>query len=186
MEETLYHAVSTNNVEKLQDLIANGANVDEVYTDFQNISTKSVLHICCEKGRLECAQVLVDSGAFLGIHDKWGQTPLMYCMTVQYPEIGKILLEREPDLVDHCDVYGKTPLHCASESDSIECVQLLLEYGADIDGQNNAGMTPLMTCINSNNLEDHVSMVKVLLKAGPTINKKDYRSKRTILHVSCY
>lgn len=50
----LYYAVVENNVEKLTELLEHGANVDEFYEDAMNISSKSLLHVCCGKGNVEC------------------------------------------------------------------------------------------------------------------------------------
>ena len=57
MDGEIYKAVESNNIDGLKDLIARGANVNEFYHDYTLISAKSILHICCEKGRLECVKV---------------------------------------------------------------------------------------------------------------------------------
>ena len=57
MDGAIYKAVESDNPEGLKALIARGANVNEYYHDYTLISAKSILHICCEKGRLECAKV---------------------------------------------------------------------------------------------------------------------------------
>ena len=57
MDGEIYKAVETNNPEELKALIARGANVNEFYHDYTLISAKSILHICCEKGRFECVKV---------------------------------------------------------------------------------------------------------------------------------
>lgn len=59
MDGEIYKAVESNNPEALKALIARGANVDEYYQDYTLISAKSILHICCEKGRFECVKVHV-------------------------------------------------------------------------------------------------------------------------------
>lgn len=51
---SLYYAVIENNVARLTELLQQGGNVDEFYEDTMNISSKSLLHVCCGKGNVEC------------------------------------------------------------------------------------------------------------------------------------
>ncbi|CAG5125405.1 unnamed protein product [Candidula unifasciata] len=181
---SLYYAVIENDFARLTELLQQGGNVDEFYEDTMNISSKSLLHVCCGKGHVECLKVLIEHGAQLDVRDKWGQTPLMYSVTIQFPEVAKVLLDADADLVSCQDRYGKAPLHCAVEAGSDELVQLLLQYGADINIRCHDGMTPLMMCCTADTDGKKVGVMKVLLEAGALIDLKDFRGKRTALHVA--
>lgn len=54
--EALYSAVTADDLVLLRQLLAEGANADMFYDDDHNISSKSILHIACGKGRAECAK----------------------------------------------------------------------------------------------------------------------------------
>ena len=57
MDIAIYKAVESNEPEVLKQLIKRGADVNEFYQDLSLISAKSILHICCEKGRFDCVKV---------------------------------------------------------------------------------------------------------------------------------
>ncbi|BFZ06186.1 hypothetical protein BsWGS_09225 [Bradybaena similaris] len=181
---SLYYAVIENNVARLTELLQQGGNVDEFYEDTMNISSKSLLHVCCGKGNVECLKVLIEHGAQLDVRDKWGQTPLMYSVIIQFPEVTKVLLDANADLVTCQDRYGKAPLHCAVEAENEELVQLLLQYGADINIRCHDGMTPLMMCCTADTGGNKTGLMRLLLEAGAMIDLKDFRGKRTALHVA--
>ncbi|CAL1545329.1 unnamed protein product [Lymnaea stagnalis] len=181
---SLYHAVVENNVDRLIELLEQGGNVDEFYEDTMNISSKSLLHICCGKGHTECLKVLIQHGAQLTVRDKWGQTPLMYSVSIQFPEIAKVLLDADAELVKCQDKFGKSPLHCAVETGSEELVRLLLEYGADVNIRCHEGLTPLMNCCTQDPDGGRTGVMKILLEAGAMFDLTDYRGKRTALHVA--
>ncbi|XP_064615683.1 ankyrin repeat, PH and SEC7 domain containing protein secG-like [Liolophura sinensis] len=185
MDVEVFNAVKNGDPQKLRELMDDGANMNTVYRDYSNISTKSLLHVCCEKGQLLCAKILVENGAFLNIRDKWGQTPLMYCMITQYHEIGEMLLDRQPNLVDDKDHFGKSALHCAAESGSLESVRLLLKYGADVCGHDCYGVTPVMSAVSQKEgCSDYSGVIQMMVDAGYKLELKDFRSKRTALQMA--
>ena len=70
------------------------------------------------------------------------------------------------------DTYVKvTPLHCAAISGNVECIQLLVEAGADIN-QKLGPQAPLLLAIEKNNVE----CVEALLKLGanPEVEEEIY------------
>ena len=59
------------------------------------------------------------------------------------PSAMKFLLRKGADPNIHSTADGSTPLHSAARAGSIECVEVLLEYGADISVKNKIGQTPV-------------------------------------------
>jgi ankyrin repeat protein len=53
------------------------------------------------------------------------------------------LLQSRPELVRFADVYEKTGLHFAAETDLVETARVLLDAGADIEALTSWGATPL-------------------------------------------
>jgi ankyrin repeat protein len=78
---------------------------------------------------------------------------------------------------DKADSSGNTPLHFAAAYGWIECMELLLKVGADINAENSWRLTPINTAM----LKNHEGCVKKLLTyPGVDVNCKDERG-RTLL-----
>eukprot|EP00172_Hildenbrandia_rubra_P000175 Plantae.Rhodophyta-Hildenbrandia_rubra.ctg10780.p1 GENE.Plantae.Rhodophyta-Hildenbrandia_rubra.ctg10780~~Plantae.Rhodophyta-Hildenbrandia_rubra.ctg10780.p1 ORF type:complete len:850 (-),score=111.31 Plantae.Rhodophyta-Hildenbrandia_rubra.ctg10780:648-3197(-) len=76
------------------------------------------------------------------------------------------------------DTIGRTSLHYAAGASDSTFAQLLLQYGAKVDAQDNDQATPLCTAV-----EWHASRacLEVLLRAGANVDHADIHSK-TALH----
>jgi hypothetical protein len=90
---------------------------------------------------------------------------------------------------------GDTPLHVACLHGKVDCLNELFKLGAEVDMQNNKGMTPLMMAVQfhdnnpkkSNPLNDFrlspvAIMVKALLNKGANINTTNNKGE-TVLHI---
>ena len=70
--------------------------------------------------------------------------------------------------VDVRNAKRQTALHCAAKAGFVEIVEVLLEAGATVDSEDNAGETPLATAIASS-IKDKdalASVVRLLVSAG--------------------
>ncbi|KAL5005384.1 hypothetical protein ScPMuIL_018840 [Solemya velum] len=181
MDGLMYSAIADNDVTRLKRLIRQGGDVDLYYIDLQGISTKSLLHIGCEKGRIDCVRVLLDAGADISPRDAWRQTPLMYCMQTHYHDVAEVLLERNPSQVNIPDTFGKMAIHCAAESGCEESVNLLIKYGADLNAQTSEGNTPLMCLCLTRQVENAAKVSQILINAGTNLEMFDYHGGRTAL-----
>lgn len=77
--------------------------------------------------------------------------------------------------------FGVTPLHLASSSGSYHIVELLVQWGADVDPQESWGQTPLAVAT----LRSSVACVKALLRLGAHPDVKDHHHGQTPLHIAC-
>lgn len=123
------------------------------------------------------------------IRDKWGQTPLHYCISVQFIDTAQVFIEHSGpqfvDIINNQDRFGKSALHAAAETANSEAVELLLQHGADVNICNVSGATPLMVCAENCGRNRSVRPMELLIKAGALIDLKDFRPKRSALQV-CY
>ncbi|XP_041352853.1 transient receptor potential channel pyrexia-like isoform X2 [Gigantopelta aegis] len=186
LHHDLYFAVDCDDPGKLEALITSGVNVNAIFEDDMNISTQTILHFCCVKGRTQCARILVEAGANLYARDNWGLTPLIHAVGANCTEIVELLLANDPGLVDIQDNYGKSALHCAVSNQFEDCIRILLKYDAYVNIQNDDGVTPTSTCCLVKDEDyDPCNILRMLIEAGADVNMKDGRSKRTPLQSAC-
>jgi ankyrin repeat protein len=133
---------------------------------------------------VEVIQMLLDAGANPNAQLKLAQP---------YRAVG-------PDRgADSMLTIGTTPLVRAAKAFDVEAIRLLLEKGADVNLNNNAGYTPVMAASGLGS-RDHdtrgrfltedvqtqsIEALKVLLKAGADINATDNRGQ-TPLHGAAF
>jgi len=130
------------------------------------------LHAAIHQGDVERVKQLLKDGADINKLDmrEW-QTPLMYAVSAENPEMVRFLISNGAD-VNHINPRGSTPLTQTAFLGDIEMVKLLLEHGADIHYMRDDGYSVLTTAIQSRNLD----IVKFFVNKGFDVNgKKDSR-----------
>lgn len=81
----------------------------------------------------------------------------------------KILIEKDPELVDGRDMDGCTPLHWAADKGHKAVAQVLLANNADVSARKKDGVTPLHVAAALGRSE----IVELLLADGADVNAKD-------------
>ncbi|KAM9354092.1 ankyrin repeat and SOCS box protein 2 [Pholidichthys leucotaenia] len=80
----------------------------------------------------------------------------------------RVLLTAQPGMINKKTVRGESPLLVAVSKDHKECVEVLLERGADTDIPNNDKETPLYKACEKNN----AGIVAMLLNYGAVVNAR--------------
>ena len=140
-DTALHKAIKSGNVEKMKELIKNGAKVD---------SDATLLKEAAKLGNVGIVKLLLDNGANVnGIVNNYSNyyTPLHEAARVGDLEMCKTLLSYGAK-VDHQVDNGNwgmtdTPLAVAARNDHFEVVKLLLENGANVMADNVWGLTIL-------------------------------------------
>jgi ankyrin repeat protein len=103
------------------------------------------LALACDKGNLDCVQVLIENKADARI-----ATIDINQLAHEFARKGnskclRLLIDANADPKAR-DKHGHTPLHWASQSGNLDCVQVLIESKADVQTADNGGLTPAHKC----------------------------------------
>ena len=148
-----------------QMLIDNGAKVKG------NVTATKALAVCCERGDLLGASMLVSAGVEPNLDPQPLRRPLHHAIHHSRAEMVKLLLSAGSDPNLLCNNVQKTPLLLALESihnwhEAREIVDLLIQEGADPNLNHESTHTPIHEAVSRADEQ----MVERLLKAGANPN----------------
>ena len=124
------------------------------------------------RGKREVAQILIDDGAN---YDAYAACGLGDVDQLQ------ALIDADVEVSRVADDYGMTPLHWAARAGAVDCADLLLAHGADVDAPNKARRAPLQLAAEA----DQAEVIRQLARHGADLNTQD-RKGRTPLHRATY
>ncbi|XP_067019764.1 inversin-like [Acropora muricata] len=128
--------------------------------------------------RLNCADLLLKAGAYVGSCDMDGRTPLHWAAYQGNVKCVKLLLSKGANW-NVKDYKGRTPLHFATSHQSSKCLSLLLKRVSK--GEADESDNDLMTSLHWSASYGNAEHVKLLLKAGADVTLTDLE-KKTPLH----
>jgi ankyrin repeat protein len=132
-------AVNRNELNVVQKLIANGADVNEHDASSNNYP----IIIAAWKGYTAVTQTLLAAGARVDVLDGGGATALHATAYAGRPGDAKLLIDAGIDLNVQGPVNGYTALHDAIWQDNNQVAQYIIEAGPDISIKNHDGETAL-------------------------------------------
>ncbi|GFR99598.1 ankyrin repeat protein [Elysia marginata] len=128
--------------------------------------------LAARQGYVRCLQFLVESGADLSITSAAGETILMVAAVNNRVNSVRYLIHHlSPSLLDHKDKTGKTALMVAASASGaskgrLQCLDLLVEAGAELDVQDQKDFTALMLAIKARN----TATAMFLIRHGALVN----------------
>jgi len=177
----LHHGAVHGGEDVIKALLQGGANPNQADT-----AGRLPLHWCATKGHVKGAMALLSGGARPKGTDKEGFTPLHRCgqeepqgkeseededqykerLDTSKAEIAGILIKEGAD-TEATDFKGKqTPLHLSAMNGLVKVADVLLAAGAQPNKTNKIGQTALIYAV----IEQHLSMIKLLLDKGADVN----------------
>ena len=127
-------------VECLELLLKKGAN-----PALRNRRGQTALHLAARTHSLECVEALLHhSGTDPNAEDHDGRTPLHYALgrSLLAYDVTETLINWKAQ-VNKPDTYGYTPLHVASLNELSQCVDVLIQRGADLSARTKGGTSAL-------------------------------------------
>ena len=158
--DTLRDTAENCHEDCLQWLVDQGANMN-IHNDYGYGETP--LHEVAKKGNYNCVKLLIKAGA--DVNEKSSRaTRVGY----QGPSDADLCAELRYKIRTDVDdsYYGDDALMFATENESIECVNLLLKAGANVNSESYNGNTALNAAASKGALE----CVKTLVEAGANVN----------------
>lgn len=126
----------------LKDL-PRGASVREAIDAPSGEKARTLLHVLVAARHGDATEVLLELGPKIGSKDEDGRTALHIAAAVNSPGLAKLLLRLGRAPVNARDCDGRTPLHVASEAGHALICRTLMRCGANANGVDGQGNTPL-------------------------------------------
>src|ERR1041384_3951124 len=187
----LYLACENADPAMIERLLKAGADPNSTSTEGE-----TALMTVARTGAVEAARVLLDHGAKVDAREEWhGQTALMWAVDEQHPAMVKELIAHGADVnaVSNVNKWerqntseprekwlplgGLTPLLFAARQGCVECAQILLEAGAQINTVDPDGISPVLIAI----INGHYDVAGFLLNKGADPNLADDTGRTALL-----
>lgn len=168
----------------MQALLAAGGDIES-----PNSEGQTLLMAVARTGNIATARLLLEEGANANAVESWGgQTALMWAASQQQPDMVRLLIEHGAALdvrskyqdwprwvtseprIKFLDDGGFTPLLYAAREGCKDCVDALLDGGADINLTDLWGQTPLLMAT----LNLHYDTAALLIERGADIKRWDW------------
>ena len=116
----------------------------------------------CTYGQFEVVEYMLNNVPRLNLNkgDKYKRTPLIMAVRNGNVDVAALLIKHNAD-IDLPDSSGNTALHHAAAYGWLECVEVLLRYGANPCPENAWKYTPLTIAMQKN----HLLIVQEFLKS---------------------
>lgn len=139
------------------------------------------LHCAAMAGHLGCLRALIDAGASTAGVDEHGRSPLAVACSAGDAAATQVLLQAGAECATSGAAEHVSALHEAACAGSVECVEMLVSAGADVDApEPQAYLTPTHVAT----LFQHAAVVHALAQHHANMESTDAMG-RTPLHLAC-
>lgn len=186
----------------LQIILLNGSNPEQRFVSIDpdkndRSSNQTPLMLFSLAGAVDCAKLLIQSGANIMTCDAEGWTPLMVACAPGSPrrspesqttgkpssndEMVEMLIEAKSP-INIQNYQGLTPLSCAAQAGDLQSVAVLIHAGANMNLRSSNGFSPIVWALTSS--VPNQEMIQLLLDACVTpisIEKEGQEEKIDIM-----
>lgn len=120
-----------------------------------------LLHVSAGLGHIDVTRILLEKGASPRAIDVCHQLPLHHACINQHLNVAHLLVQSDPQTINHKDRFGMTALMLASERGDLAGICMLLENGAKLNICDMRGQIPLNFAARSGNVESLEFMLQV-------------------------
>lgn len=153
-------------MEMFKLLVSSGADINT-----KNYGLETPLHCAAGLHADDVARLLLELECEITCDDCLSYSPLHRAVANNHDQLTELLLQYGVDPNQKCERAEVTPLHVATESESVLAAQVLLQYGANIEATDVSGQTPLATAAEKDG--GIFSMVQLLLGIGSNVHTTD-------------
>ena len=162
-----------NHRERLSSRAPPMYDIEEDDRKILRLPSKTPLMYAAEKNDIEMVEFLLESGADVNAESEAGWTAVMIAISYGWIEIAKLLINSGATL--KAKDKGNDRMTVSYD----EMVGFLLELGADVNAENEAGWTAVVIAISYGWLE----IAELLINSGVSLDGRDRRNDRTILMI---
>lgn len=196
-------ACTKNNLNVIQELLSSGANprcrnkdgwtafhiavreshmnvvcylldIDPLLWNTVSKNGRTPLHTAALHGHLDAVKILCNAGCDKDVQDFCSTTPLMDAASGNHPHVLKYLIQEAEVDIEKRDALGRSVLHLAAQSGSLQCVSLLV---SDVLVDVNQTTTDSLTSLHFAAKEGQVECLQLLLQLGADASAKDNRGR---------
>lgn len=143
-ESLLLVAVRNNMATFLEDLIANGADINYINSNGHPLS-----HIAASKNNYDVAKVLSDHGVKFNFIDEYSCPSLNQAAKHGNINLIKLILASDNNIdINIKDAHGETIAHDLVVRGNIDCIKELISMGLDLNIKSNKGLCRLRRRFN--------------------------------------
>ena len=112
-------------------------------------------------------------------------TPAVAALAGRHFDLARVLRDNGSSLEPRGDI-GWSPLHSAVCREDLEMIQVLLDYGVDVNSQTDGGSTPLLFVMWSNSKNPDLRVARLLLDHGADPNLRTQTGETPMHRASKY
>ncbi|TGJ79940.1 hypothetical protein E0Z10_g8825 [Xylaria hypoxylon] len=177
----IHLAIQKENFEVLQSMLSNIPHVEQK----DSTTGSTPMHLAATTRNKRLCAILLEKGAEVDVIDQRSRTPLHRCQgSSGGVQVAELILNRDPNLIDRIDYFGKTALYMACESGNEKMAAYLLSKGAKPNREGPGQFIPLVSAIDAvAQSRASIHLIKLLLEHGADTGLRD-GSGRTALEAA--